>query len=76
MLVCTQALSDDFTNQLALHNSGYKLFSPDRGSPAFWEEKKKEVFAMIRQLGTKIVYYVVTGRIHMAKTYCYSEECH
>src|SRR5204863_4617658 len=44
-------LADDFIKTITVHDSGFKVFAPDRGSPAFWEQKKRELFAMIRQLG-------------------------
>lgn len=32
-------------------NEGYRVLRTLRGSPAYWENAKKDVFAMIRQLG-------------------------
>ena len=32
-------------------NEGYKFLENVRGSPPYWEKRKKEAFAMIRQLG-------------------------
>ncbi|KAK3930116.1 ATP-dependent DNA helicase pfh1, partial [Frankliniella fusca] len=37
--------------QLVQHNDGYKILQVDRSSPAYWERKKKTVFAMYRQFG-------------------------
>lgn len=35
-------------------NEGYRVLRTLRGSPAYWESAKKDVFAMIRQLGKQI----------------------
>lgn len=46
-----QLLDPNTISNLINHDNGYKVFSTDRGLPSFWEGKKKEVFAMLRQLG-------------------------
>ena len=33
------------------YKEGYKFLENVRGSPPYWEKRKKEAFAMIRQLG-------------------------
>lgn len=40
----------DFDNIVRL-NEGYRVLRNLRGSPAYWESAKKDLFAMIRQLG-------------------------
>lgn len=40
----------DFDNIVKL-NESYRILRKLRGSPAFWESAKKDLFAMIRQLG-------------------------
>lgn len=49
-------INDGFINNLTLKDYAYKVFQHDRGSPAFFEQKKKEVFAMIRQIGPPNVF--------------------
>jgi hypothetical protein len=44
-------LSPGFVDQLTMQNDGYKVLRTLRGSPPYWESAKKDVFAMIRQLG-------------------------
>ena len=39
------------------HGEGYKLLNALRGSPPYLEKAKRDLFAMIRQLGS--VYYTV-----------------
>ena len=39
-------------NSLIQYNGGYKVLTPDRSSPPFWEKVKSELMAMVRQLGT------------------------
>jgi len=36
---------------LIQHNDGYKFLKQERNSPPYWEEQKRKVMAMIRQLG-------------------------
>jgi hypothetical protein len=33
------------------HDEGYRVLRTLRGSPPYWERTKKDIFAMIRQLG-------------------------
>ena len=37
--------------RLIQRDEGYRFMKKIRGSPAFWEDSKRELFAMIRQLG-------------------------
>ena len=41
----------EHVNNLVRHNEGYFVFRQLRNSPAYLETRKKDVFAMIRQLG-------------------------
>lgn len=38
-------------DKLVKHNEGYQILKTLRGSPAYWEAAKKDLFAMIKQLG-------------------------
>ena len=44
-------LQDNMGESLVRLDEGYRIFRTIRNSPQYWENKKKEVFAMIRQLG-------------------------
>ena len=44
-------LQDNMGESLVKLDEGYKIFRTIRNSPQYWENQKKEVFAMIRQLG-------------------------
>lgn len=46
-----QALSDGFIDGIIKNNQAFKFLTNITGSPAYWEEIKKDVFAMIRQHG-------------------------
>ena len=41
----------DEVRKLIKRDQGYKFLKQVRGTPAFWEKSKKDLFAMIRQLG-------------------------
>ena len=41
----------DVVKKLIKRDQGYKFLKQVRGTPAFWEKSKKDLFAMIRQLG-------------------------
>ena len=44
-------IKDNMGESLVKLDEGYKIFRTIRNSPQYWENQKKEVFAMIRQLG-------------------------
>ena len=44
-------LKDNMGESLVRLDEGYRIFRTIRNSPQYWENQKKEVFAMIRQLG-------------------------
>ena len=44
-------LKDNMAESLVRLDEGYRIFKTIRNSPQYWENQKKEVFAMIRQLG-------------------------
>jgi len=46
-----QLLNDNFLSDYISHDFGYKLLKDVRTSPAYWESKTKQIFAMIRQEG-------------------------
>ena len=46
-----QLLSPGFDEKLTMQNDGYRVLRTLRGSLPYWEAAKRDVFAMIRQLG-------------------------
>ena len=50
-LTAQQALNPDVLKNLARLDEGYHIFRTLGNSPPYLEAKKREVFAMIRQLG-------------------------
>ncbi|XP_070175663.1 uncharacterized protein [Littorina saxatilis] len=42
-------------------DQGFHVLRPVRGSPPFWEEKKKELLAMVRQLGCPTFFFTVSA---------------
>ncbi|XP_065214928.1 uncharacterized protein LOC135841724 [Planococcus citri] len=54
-------LDENFIRELILHDEGFRVFKNDRGNPAFFEEKKKELFAMIRQLGPALLFLTLSA---------------
>jgi hypothetical protein len=50
--ITSSMLTDtDQVKKLIRRNEGYRFLSKIRGTPAYWETSKKDVFAMLRQLG-------------------------
>lgn len=50
-LTVREVLSEDSVNEIMRLNEGYKVLRTLRGSPPYWERAKKDIYAMIRQLG-------------------------
>lgn len=46
-----ELLTPGFVDKLTLQDDGYRVLRTLRGSPPYWEAAKRDVFAMIRQLG-------------------------
>lgn len=46
-----EILTPGFVDKLTMQDDGYKVLRTLRGSPPYWEAAKRDVFAMIRQLG-------------------------
>ena len=61
ILTASQILNDTFVNNLTLKDCAYKIFEHDRGSPAYFAHKKRELFAMIRQLGPAHVFLTLSS---------------
>jgi hypothetical protein len=50
-LTVREVLSENSVNEIMKLNEGYKVLRKLRGSPPYWERAKKDIYAMIRQLG-------------------------
>jgi len=46
-----EILNPQISDSIVRHNDGYRVLRTLRGSPPYWEACKKDIFAMIRQLG-------------------------
>ena len=60
-ITVTQMLNRDYVNGLIHNDDGFTFLRCDRSSPAFWELKKKEVMAMIRQLGCPTLFLTLSA---------------
>ena len=47
----SEILTPGFVDKLTMQNNGYRVLRTLRGSPPYWEASKRDVFAMIHQLG-------------------------
>ena len=56
-----QMLNRDYVNGLIHGDDAFTFLRCDRSSPAFWELKKKEVMAMIRQLGGPPIFLTLSA---------------
>lgn len=53
-------VKQNFVNNLIRIDSGYQFIKEIRSSPAYWERKKKELLAMIRQLGKPTLFLTLS----------------
>ena len=51
-------LKDNIGESLVKLDEGYRIFRTIRNSLQYWENQKKEVFAMIRQLSIPTIFYI------------------
>ncbi|XP_026475405.1 uncharacterized protein LOC113380264 [Ctenocephalides felis] len=51
----------NFLNSLIEFDDGYRLLKNLRSSPAFWQDKKKKLLAMIRQLGRPTLFLTLSA---------------
>ena len=54
-------LDQDFVNNLIKIDTGYQFTKEIRSSPAYWEKKKKDLLAMIRQLGKPTLFMTLSA---------------
>jgi len=60
-VTAVQMLNRDYVSGLINNNDAFTFLRCDRSSPAFWELKKKEVLAMIRQLGCATIFLTLSA---------------
>ena len=60
-ITAAKMLNRDYVNGLIHSDDAFTFLRCDRSSPAFWELKKKEVMAMIRQLGCATIFLTLSA---------------
>lgn len=60
-ITAQQVLNKEFVNDLVTKDNAYRFMSTITGSPAYWEQQKKNVLAMIRQLGLYHLFITLTS---------------
>lgn len=55
-MTASQALSKSYLNNVISKDNAYRLLANITGSPAYWEQQKKNVLAMLSQLGIFIFF--------------------
>ena len=61
VLTASQLLNEKFVSNLTLKDCAYKIFEHDRGSPAYFAYRKRDLFAMIRQLGPASIFLTLSS---------------
>jgi len=56
-----QLLDKEFVDNLCKVDDCYKFLKVDRASPPYWQSRKKEVLAMIRQLGIPTLFFTLSA---------------
>jgi hypothetical protein len=56
-LIAAALLNGQFVDGIIQRDDKFHILRADQSSPAFWEVKKKVLFAMIRQLGCPIFFF-------------------
>jgi len=56
-----ELLNKKFLTDFVTHDFGFKLLKDVRTSPAYWEGKTKQIFAMIRQLGIPTLFITLSA---------------
>ena len=54
-------LNPDVVNKMVKLDERYKIFRTPRGSPPYWENAKKDLFAMLRQLGLPSIFITLSA---------------
>jgi len=54
-------LKEGTIDDLVKHDASYRILANMRCSPAYWEAKKKEVMALLRQLGKPTFFLTLTA---------------
>ena len=60
-LKAKEVLNQEIMNNLQMKDQAYKVLVNDRTSPVYWQKKMKELFAMIRQLGSPTFFLTLSA---------------
>lgn len=60
-ITVTQVTNQEFINEAVRKDNAYKFMASVVGSPAYWENQKKNALAMIRQLGKPDLFITLTA---------------
>jgi hypothetical protein len=60
-ITVSDVLNDSFVNTLINHDDGFRMLNQVRSSPGYWENKKKNLFSMIRQLGKPTLFLTLSS---------------
>ncbi len=56
-----QLLDENFVENLIRSDDGFRILSRDRASPTFWHDRRRDLFAMIRQLGLPTLFLTLSA---------------
>lgn len=63
-----QAVNGEFLNDAILNDNAYRFMAGITGTPAYWEKKKKDVMAMVRQIGNFSLFITLSmAELHWAE---------
>ena len=54
-------LNKNYLNQLIRNDEGYSILKNIRNSPSYWQQKMKDLLAMIRQLGKPTIFLTLSA---------------
>lgn len=57
----SQALDNTFINDIISKDNGYRFLSNVTSSPAYWQQQKNNVFAMVRQYGVFTLFVTLSA---------------
>ena len=60
-LTAKDVLNKNCINDLIRHDDGFRVLKQIRSSPSFWQARKKDVLAMIRQLGPPTIFLTLSA---------------
>ena len=60
-ITAADVMNQQFIDNAIMRDNAYKFMSSITGSPAYWENQKKKVLAMVRQLGTFTIFLTLSA---------------